>query len=322
LRPARVTLLGGTGFIGQHVARWLVEADADVSIIHRGSTRARVSGSRCLTADRQDSAALRDALASAAPSVLIDLTAYRAGDVTRLMPALPSSLERLILVSSGDVYWTYGAFLGLTSGATPTVALGENSPLRGQLYPYRGRANGADDLLFDYDKILVEQAALAGTTVPVTILRLPMVYGPGDPQRRIDTYLDRLRADASTVRINAAEAGWRCTRGYVEDVAWAIRLAALDPRGAGRTFNLGEADALTQLEWVGAIAGAAQWPGAVLADGNEPPSMPGNWQIPLVTDSGCIRRVLGYQEPVGRQEGLRRSVAGASVESTHTEGAT
>jgi nucleoside-diphosphate-sugar epimerase len=38
---------------------------------------------------------------------------------------------------------------------------------------------------------------------------------------------------------------------YVEDVAWAVRLAALDPRASGRTFNLGEADALTQLEWVG-----------------------------------------------------------------------
>jgi nucleoside-diphosphate-sugar epimerase len=318
----RVTLLGGTGFIGHHLANSLLEAGADVSVIHRGTTPTRVPGLRCLTADRRDTAMLRNALAIAAPSVLIDMTAYRAGDIIGLLPALPPSLERLVVISSGDVYWTYGAFLGLTSGLAPTVALGEEGPLRDRLYPYRDRAEGPDDLLFEYDKILVEQAALAGAAAPVTILRLPMVYGPGDRQRRVGIYLHRFRADPSTLRINAAEAGWRCTRGYVEDVAWAIRLAALDPRASGRTFNLGEADALTQLEWVGAIAAAAQWPGAVLADVSEPPSMPANWQIPLVTETGCIRRVLGYEEPIGRKEGLRRSVAVASVEPTLHKGET
>jgi nucleoside-diphosphate-sugar epimerase len=121
--------------------------------------------------------------------------------------------------------------------------------------------------------------------------------------------VERLRASGSEMRLNAAEARWRCTRGYVEDVAWAIRLAALDERAAGEIFNVGEADALTELEWVQAIGAAAEWSGRVLSDPAEPPSSPAQWSVPLVVDTGRIRELLGYQEPIGRQEGLRRTTA-------------
>jgi nucleoside-diphosphate-sugar epimerase len=136
-----------------------------------------------------------------------------------------------------------------------------------------------------------------------------MVYGPDDPQKRVGGYVERLWASGSEMRLNAAEATWRCTRGYVEDVAWAIRLASLDERAAGEIFNVGEADALTEVEWVRAIAAAVEWSGSVLSDPAEPPSSPVKWAVPLVVDTGRIREVLGYQEPIGRQEGLRRTTA-------------
>jgi len=225
----RVTVLGGTGFIGHHVTRWLVEAGADVTTIHRGHTPARVPGVRSLTADRRR-AALSSALAAAAPSVLIDMTAYTGEDMERLLAALPASLERLVVISSGDVYWTYGAFLGLSPALPPAAPVDEGAALREQLYPYRAQAQGQEDLRYWYDKIVVERTARTGAGVPVTILRLPMVYGPEGPQRRVSGYLQRLWASGSELRLNATEAAWRCTRGYVEDVAWAIRLAALTGR--------------------------------------------------------------------------------------------
>jgi nucleoside-diphosphate-sugar epimerase len=305
----RVTLLGGTGFIGHHVARWLVEADVEVTVIHRGQTPARLPSVRALTADRRDPSSLRAALATAAPNVLIDMTAYDADDVVGLLRALPTSLERLVVISSGDVYWTYAGFLGLMSAAPPTAALDESAPLREQLYPYRGRARDVDDLLYRYDKIVVERAAQDGADAAITILRLPMVYGPGDPHQRVATHLKHFQAGAQTFKLNPDEAAWRCTRGYVEDVAWAIQLAALDDRAAGEVFNLGEADALTQVEWVRAIAGAAEWPGTVLVESSEPATLPANWQMPLIADSSRIRRTLGFHERVGREEGLRRTVA-------------
>jgi nucleoside-diphosphate-sugar epimerase len=309
MSKAKIAVIGGTGFIGHHVTKWLVTAGADVTAIHRGQTPARVPGARSLRADRKHGSTLATALAAAAPGVVVDMTAYTGEDVEVLLAALPASLARLVVISSGDVYWTYAAFLGLSPARTAAAPLDEQAALRDQLYPYRAQASGPNDLLYGYEKIVVEQMAQSLARVPVTILRLPMVYGPNDPHKRVGGYLERLGASGSTFRLNAAEAAWRCTRGYVEDVAWAIRLVALDARAAGEIFNVGEDEALTELEWIRAIALAAGWAGQVISDPATPPSLPAAWDTSLVVDTCRIRQVLGYQEPIGRPEGLRRTTA-------------
>jgi nucleoside-diphosphate-sugar epimerase len=304
----RVAVIGGTGFIGRHVTQWLAKDGADVTAIHRGQTPVRVAGVRSLSADRKDTSMLATALAAAAPAVVVDMTAYTGADMEGLLSALPRSLRGLVVISSGDVYWTYAAFLGLSRARSAAAPLNERAALRDQLYPYRARATSPNDLLYGYEKIVVEQMAQSRARVPVTILRLPIVYGPNDPHHRVSGYLERLAASGSTLRLNAAEAAWRCTRGYVEDVAWAIRLAALDARAAGEVFNVGESEALTELEWIRAIALAAGWVGQVNSDPATSPSLAAaDWDVSLVVDTRRIREVLAYREPIGRQEGLRRT---------------
>jgi len=300
VRNPRVTVLGGTGFIGRHVARRLQEARAEVITVQRGPGG--------LTADRSDVDALRAALAEAAPAVLVDMIAYGAEDVERLLPSLPGTLERLVVISSGDVYWTYGAFLGHEpAGPTPSP-LDERAPLRTSRYPYRDVAAGPDDLRYRYEKIDVEEIARGAAPVPVTILRLPMVYGPSDSQERVAGSLARLRSSGGTLRLNAAESVWRCTRGYVEDVAAGIALVALHGSAAGRTYNLGESDALSERKWLETVAAIAGVECEVIPDAEVAPSLPVNWEVPLLTDAGRIRTELGYREPIGRREGVRRSL--------------
>jgi nucleoside-diphosphate-sugar epimerase len=309
----RATVLGGTGFIGRHVIRLLAEMGAEVSVIHRGRTPANTPGIRSLPADRESPTALSEVLTAARPDVLIDMIAYTGSDAERLAAILPASLRRLIVISSGDVYRSYGAFLGLEPGALPHAPLDETAALRRCLHPYRAQARNAGELAYSYEKILVEQVARRSAALPVTVLRLPMVYGPGDPQHRVGGYLDRMLRSGSELRLNPSEGGWRCTRGYVEDVAWAIALAAQDERAMGETLNVGEADALAELEWARAIAAAAGWPGRIVLDPEQAATLPVDWRVPLVTDSGRLRTLLGYRERVGRAEGLRRTVREAAA---------
>lgn len=309
----RVAVIGSTGFIGRYVARWLTAGGHEVIGIQRGSSSTQVPGVRNLTADHHDLPTLASALAQAAPTILVDMVAYTADDTDRLTAALPATVRRLIMISSGDVYWTYDAFRGLGDPEAVAERISESAPLRQRLFPYRPQASGPEDLLYSYEKILVEQRARAGSPVPITVLRLPMVYGPRDPNRRVEGYLQRLATESSLLRLNSAEAQWRCTRGYVEDVTWAIALTAVDDRAAGEVYNIGEPEALTEHSWVEAIAQAAGWPGRVVADPSAPPSLPANWSVPLTVDTKHIRAHLGYEEPVGRAEGLRRTVQAAAA---------
>src|SRR5262249_27038435 len=102
-------------------------------------------------------------------------------------------------------------------------------------------------------------------------------------------------------------------RGYVEDVAAAVALAATDGRAVGRTYNVGEAEALTEAEWVLRIGRAAEWAGRVVTLPEA--RLPGHlrtaydWAHDLVGDSGKLRRELGYREPTPPDEAMARTVA-------------
>jgi nucleoside-diphosphate-sugar epimerase len=192
------------------------------------------------------------------------------------------------------------------------MPLSEGAPLRALLYPYRGQAKSAEDRMYNYEKILVERLYLGDPGIEATILRLPMIYGPRDRQHRTFEYLKRMDDGRRYILLGKEMAEWRWTRGYVEDVAQAIALAVTDERAAGRVYNVGEPDALSELEWVQAIGLAAGWDGQIAlipssrATGALDPGI--NTAQPLVTDSTRIRQELGYVERVPREEALRRTV--------------
>src|SRR5262249_33278795 len=111
--------------------------------------------------------------------------------------------------------------------------LAEDALLRENLYPYRAHAPGPADPMFDYEKILVERVVLSDPGLPGTVLRLPMVYGPGDPQHRLFPYLKRMDDRRPAILLTEGQAGWRWTRGYVENIAAAVAHAAAADRAAG-----------------------------------------------------------------------------------------
>ena len=107
-------------------------------------------------------------------------------------------------------------------------------------------------------------------------------------------------------------ADWHSPRGYVENVAAAIALAATDERTARRIYNVCEEPSFSELEWARKIASEMQWKGEfiVLPVERTPRHLlkPGNAAQPWTASSARIRHELGYEEPVAIEEAIRQTI--------------
>src|SRR5258708_8060792 len=151
-------------------------------------------------------------------------------DALEIMSVCTGVARRVVAISSEDVYRGCGRVNGKESGRVDTVPITEDSLLRENLYPYRGETPREQDdrrrWQDDYDKILVERVVMSDPELPGTVLRLPMVYGPGDYQHRLFNFLKHMADNRPAILMDEAAAQWRCIHGYVENVADAIALAA------------------------------------------------------------------------------------------------
>jgi nucleoside-diphosphate-sugar epimerase len=165
----------------------------------------------------------------------------------------------------------------------------------------------------EYDKIPVEQAVLSDPKLPGAVLRLPMIYGAGDPLHRFHAMLKRMDDGRQQILFADDVASLRTPRGYVEDVGAAVALAATSPQAAGKIYNVCEAESFGELDWARKIATATGWNGefVVLPHDLTPKHLywPGNTAQHLVASSDRIRKELGYSEVVPREEAIRRTIA-------------
>jgi nucleoside-diphosphate-sugar epimerase len=243
----RVLILGGTLFIGRRIARELLARGDDVMVVHRGQTEpAELSGCAHVHAARSALAEVAGRLRGFRPDAVIDTRAMTAADADAVLPHLPDA--HLVLLSSIDVYRAYELLLA-GHGGEP-VPLTEQSPVRSERYPLRDLLPG---LGAHYDKLDVEPLYLSRGG---TALRLSMIYGEHDGQRREEFVLRRVRAGRLQIPFGPGTS--LDTRCYVGDVATAV-LAALDRPSAasGQVFNVGDLTTGTVRDWAHAIVAAA-----------------------------------------------------------------
>jgi nucleoside-diphosphate-sugar epimerase len=261
--------------------------------------------------NRNGLAASREAFERFAPDVVLDMLLMLERDAQVTMDTLRGISKRIVVISSGDVYRAYGRLTGTEPGEPVPTPLTEGSPLRAKRYPYRRDPPGAA-WTDQYDKILVERVVLNDPTLPGTVLRLPMVYGPKDGQHRLFEYLKRMDDGRPVILLDETTAQWKTARGYVEDVGYAIALAVTSERAAGRVYNVAEQAAFTEMAWVQRIGEAAGWQGKIvvvpvdkLPAGMRPQA---DLHQHLTMDSSRIRQELGYAERTPAHVALRLTI--------------
>jgi len=242
----RVVVIGGTGFVGRHIVEELGASGHEIVVVHRGVTEPQITLGReiHIHAARSDLHDLWPQIDELGPEALVDVAAYSRDDAQYVLGAVHQPI-RLLALSSMDVYRASGALRGVpTHDPAP---LDETAPLRESRYIYRS----AETPLDAYEKLDVEDEYLRRGA---TILRLPMIYGEHDGSRREEFVLRRCRANRDRIPVGPGSLLW--SRGYVVDIARAVRLA-LEADVEGEIFNVCEKRTWTIGEWARQIASAA-----------------------------------------------------------------
>jgi dTDP-6-deoxy-L-talose 4-dehydrogenase [NAD(P)+] len=198
---SRVVVLGGTGFIGRHVRAALVRCAYDVrSLSSRDIDLAQGGSAARLGAhiDAETSVVMCSGITSTVGNTARSYCANRAMAVNLVRALRGQPARSVVFLSSTFVY-------GRRSRAVP---IDEDEP-------------AAPDCPYSRAKLASERLLCRLVAGPVTVLRLPGVYGPGDEGRSVVSGLA-----ARIARREEAElvGGGRQLRDYVhvEDVAHLI----------------------------------------------------------------------------------------------------
>lgn len=314
----RILLIGGNGFIGSPLASELRDSGHSVAILHRSADKSPDKNVVRIQGDRNRLSDHLEQIQRFSPEVIVDLILSSGEQARQLISTSCKVARRVIAISSMDVYRAWGVVHQSEPGPLEALPLTEDSPLRTnrQLYPpetvkmMQSIFSWVDE---HYDKIAVEEAVLNSAEISGTVLRLPMVYGPGDPLRRFSPLLKRFDDGRSSILLADDLAAWRGPRGYVENIAHAIALAATSNQAAGRVYNVCQEPTLSELAWQTKIGRQAHWSGefVVLPREKTPTHLlqPGNAAQHIVASSERIRAELRYTELVDIDEAIRRTIA-------------
>ena len=233
-------MTGGTGFVGAHLTRLLLDHDADVTALSSRPRRSHdalgdlseVPPFAVVEAALDDEHAVKTAVDAVAPEIVFHLAAYsHAGDAWDDAAAcLRVNVEGTANLIAAVAPHAPAAFVHTSSAAVYGVGeppFHEDDPLR-PASPYAISKHAAE---------LLCGGAASRFGLHVVQLRLFNTYGPGQTPDRIIPGLIAHGLDREPLAMTSGEQ----TRefNFVGDVVHAIALAALVGRATGQTINIG-----------------------------------------------------------------------------------
>src|ERR1041385_87267 len=199
----KILLIGGSGFIGPFTVKALQQAGHQVTIFHRGKTSAP-QGTEEILGDRQFLQDHQPEFRRLKFDVVVDFVLSSGRQAQQLMDTFRGIAGRVVGLSSMDVYRAWGVFYNAEPGGLQELPLTRDSELRARRITYPPEALKRARSVYgwideEYDKIPVEQAVLGDPRLPGTVLRLPMIYGPGDPVHRFHPIHNRIEEGVKNI---------------------------------------------------------------------------------------------------------------------------
>jgi nucleoside-diphosphate-sugar epimerase len=244
----RVLLLGGSGLIGGATARALLAAGHAVTVLSRGS-RPPIEGTEALIADRRDTDSLSRALEGQRFDFTVDLTAYDAADIERLLLVPYAALGRYAMISTGQVYLVTQSTHVPYREADSEMPLISEPPADSDEHP---------GWVYGVGKRRAESAVLAlrvSHGVRAMVLRLPIVIGEGDSTGRLWAYLERLLDGGPILLPDGGQKQLRFI--WSGDVARALVESIDRPAPREAVYNLAQPEIITLRELLEIAAQAA-----------------------------------------------------------------
>ncbi len=184
----RILMMGGTAFVGRHIAQAAIDAGHDITLYHRGRTGASLfPGATHVLGDRNSEQDLA-ALAVRQWDTTVDVNAYLPGQVRSLARVLDGRGGHQLFISTASVY------------RTPVAAgFGEDAPLHDPV--------DAEFTMAAYGglKVACEQAIMALHGPGSTVIRPTYVIGPHDYSGRFAWWVNRIARGGQVLAPGDAE---------------------------------------------------------------------------------------------------------------------
>ena len=288
----RVLVTGGTGFIGRHLLNRLTQLDVRIYSVSRSPRRESSGNVHWYQEDLAELSAVRELLKSVRPHVIFHLASHVVGarTVEAIVPTFQCNLTSTVNLLTAAREFGCGRFILSGSQEEPS---GSFESVPSSPYAVTKWASSAYARMFS-----------ALYQLPIVILRIFMVYGPGqrDFQKLIPYVILSLRkGEAPKLMSGNRPVDWV----YVDDVVEGLLASAQMQNLEGKTIDIGSGKLVTVRKVVEKLV---QFTGRDISPVfGAKPERP--FEQIRVADTKVAEELLRWSPSVALDEGLKRTVA-------------
>ena len=232
--PGKVLVTGATGFLGHRLVAALARCNQEVVCLVRDESSVSLDlrrQARLISGDLRDPASIEASLRDVA-------VVYHCAALTTNRASWAEHFETNVRCSEKLFQKSLEAGVGRLVHVSSVVVYGMTPPHRNGLVNESAPYGDTNDRWAHYMRAKIEAEKLAfryweEEGLPVTVLRLGILYGPGG-RRRIGDGIVQL----GPVRLVAGRGNNRLPYTYVDNAVDGLLLAAVSPHAVGEAFNL------------------------------------------------------------------------------------